>query len=162
MLNIEEILKVLPQRMPFVMIDRVVEFDPGKKVVAIKNVTFNEYFFSGHFPGKPVMPGVLIIEAMAQSSIMLFYPHTNFTKDKLKNTEIGVGVYTPDPQVSKDKPAYYLTASKVRFFHPVVPGDQLKIIIDPIKLISSAGIVKASVFVGDKEVAGGELTFTKK
>lgn len=142
MLDIEEILKILPQRMPFVMIDRVVEFEPGKKVVAVKNVTFNEDFFSGHFPGKPVMPGVLIIEAMAQSAIMLFY--------------------VKGFQESNNKSSYYLTASKIRFFYPVIPGDQLKIFIEPVKLISSAGIVKASAFVGDKEVASGELTFAVK
>lgn len=120
------------------MIDRVLELEPGKKVVAIKNVSINEGFFAGHFPEKPVFPGALIIEAMAQSSIMLFYSQG------------------PSP---KENPKYYLTCAKVRFLHPVFPADQLKITIEPIKLISSSGIVKATACVGDKEIASGELSF---
>ncbi len=140
MFNIEEIQKILPQRFPFLMIDRVVELEPQKKVVAIKNVSFNEDYFSGHFPGKPVMPGVLIIEAMAQSSIMLFY--TDKDKDK--------------------KRSYYLGAVKVKFLNLVFPGDQLKITIEAIKIISTAALVKAKVYVGDKEIANGELSFSVK
>jgi len=140
MFNIEEIQKILPQRFPFLMIDRVVELEPQKKVVAIKNVSFNESYFSGHFPGKPVMPGVLIIEAMAQSSIMLFYS---------------------DKQEDK-KRSYYLGAVKVKFLNPVFPGDQLKITIEAIKIISNAALVNAKVCVGDKEIANGELSFSAK
>jgi len=140
MFNIEEIQQMLPQRYPFLMIDRVLELEPGKRVVAIKNVSFNEGYFSGHFPGKPVMPGVLIIEAMAQSSIMLFYS---------------------DKEASRER-AYYLGAVKVKFTSPVFPGDQLKITIEAIKVISSAALVNAKVCVGDKEVANGELSFSAK
>lgn len=140
MFNIEEIQKVLPQRFPFLMIDRVIELEPGKKVVAMKNVSFNEGYFSGHFPGKPVMPGVLIIEAMAQSSIMLFYSGKEEDKQR----------------------SYYLGAVKVKFLNPVFPGDQLKITIEAVKVISSAAIVNAKVYVGDKEVANGELSFSAK
>lgn len=141
MFDIEEIQKILPQRYPFLMIDRVVELEPGKKAVAIKNVSFNEGFFAGHFPGKPVMPGVLIIEAMAQAAIMLFYAQGQENKKKL---------------------SYYLASVKVRFLHPVTPGDQLKITVEPVKIITGAAIIKASVEVADKEVAGGELSFSVK
>lgn len=140
MFNIEEIQKVLPQRFPFLMIDRVLELEPQKKVVAVKNVSFNEGYFSGHFPGKPIMPGVLIIEAMAQSAIMLFY------SDK----------------IDEQKRSYYLGAVKVKFASPVFPGDQLKITIEAVKVISTAALVSAKVSVLDKEVASGELSFSVK
>jgi 3-hydroxyacyl-[acyl-carrier-protein] dehydratase len=141
-LGIEEIQKVLPQQFPFLMIDRVIELDPGKRVVAIKNVSINEGFFSGHFPGKPVMPGVLIIEAMAQAMIMLFYDAKAMPKEK--------------------KPTYYLGAVKVRFFNPVFPGDQLKIIVEPLKILSGSGIVNATAEVNGKEAAKGEISFSVK
>ena len=140
MLNIEEIQKILPQRFPFLLIDRILEHQPQKKVVAIKNVSFNEGFFSGHFPGKPVMPGVLIIEAMAQSAIMLF------SADKPREKEV----------------SYYLGAVKVRFLHPVFPGDQLKITVETVKVLSNAAMVNAVACVSDKEVAKGELSFSVK
>ena len=141
-LNIEEIQKILPQRFPFLMIDRVTELEPGQKIVAIKNVSFNEEFFGGHFPGKPIMPGVLLIEAMAQASIVLFYA-------------------TKNPEAGKEL-AYYLGAVKMRFLHPVKPGDQLIITVEPIKMVTNAGIVKASAKVGEREVAQGELSFIAK
>lgn len=141
MLDIEQIQKVLPQRYPFLMIDRILELEPGKKAVAIKNVSFNEGFFEGHFPEKPMMPGVLIIEAMAQTAIMLFYG---------------------DGQESQKKLSYYLGSVKVRFLQPATPGDQLKITVEPIKIISGAAIVKATVEAGGKEIANGELSFSAK
>jgi len=141
MINYEDIIKILPQRYPFLMIDRVLELEPGKRVVAVKNVSFNEEFFSGHFPGEPIMPGVLIIEAMAQAAIVLFYSGEKAAAKKTK---------------------YYLGSVKVRFLHPVIPGDQLKITIEPIKVISAAAIVKAIGAVGDKEVAAGEISFMAK
>lgn len=142
MLNIEEIQKLLPQRPPFLMLDRVLELEPGKKVVAIKNITINEEFFAGHFPGKPVLPGVLIIEAMAQAAILLFYKE--------------------DYAAAEKKMSYYLGVVKVKFLNPVTPGDQLKITIEPIKLLSGQGLVSATAQVGDKEVARGELSFSLK
>jgi len=123
------------------MIDRVLELEPGKKVVAIKNVSYNEEFFSGHFPAQPIMPGVLIIEAMAQASIVLFYAQEKAAAKKMN---------------------YYLGAVKVRFTHPVLPGDQLKITVEPVKVISGAAIVKAQAFVDELEVASGEISFVAK
>ncbi|MFA5155932.1 MAG: 3-hydroxyacyl-ACP dehydratase FabZ [Candidatus Omnitrophota bacterium] len=141
-IGIEEIQKTLPQRFPFLMIDRVLELEPRKKAVAIKNVSINESFFSGHFPGKPVMPGVLIIEAMAQTMIMLFHEEAAAPKEKAA--------------------VYYLGSVKVKFLSPVFPGDQLKITVEPLKILSGAGIVSAVAEVAGKEVAKGELSFSAK
>lgn len=142
MLNIDELQSILPQRFPFLMIDRVVELEPGKKVVAVKNVSINEQFFSGHFPGRPIMPGVLIIEAMAQAAIVLFAQSKDVPKDK--------------------KMAYYLGNVKVRFFSPVFPGDQLKIKVEPLKMLSAAAIVSVEGTVGDRKIAEGELALSAK
>lgn len=104
--GIDEVMRRLPHRYPFLLVDRVLECVPGERVVAIKNVTANEEFFSGHFPGRPVMPGVLILEAMAQSAGIL--------------TFVTAGVY-PDENVR----FYFAGIDKARFRRPVVPGDQL-------------------------------------
>ncbi len=141
MLDIEQLQKILPQRPPFLMIDRVLELEPGKKVVAIKNVSYNEEFFAGHFPGRPIMPGVLIIEAMAQSAIVLFYGYKGGEEKKM---------------------SYYLGSVKMRFLAPVFPGEQLKITIEPVKLLSRAAIVSAVARVEEKEVARGEIIISIK
>ena len=142
MYDIQEIQKVLPQRFPFLMIDKVVELESGKKAVAIKNVTINEGFFEGHFPDKPVVPGVLIIESMAQTSIMLFY-------DKAKT-------------LHHKQYTYYLGSARVRFRQPVTPGDQLKITVIPRKVMSAVAIVEVKAEVEGKIVADGELSFAAK
>lgn len=142
MLDIQEIYRILPQRFPFVMLDRVTYLEPGEKITAIKNVSINEEFFTGHFPSNPVMPGVLIIEAMAQASIILF--HSSPKNSQNKNM------------------VYYLGSVKVRFLHPVIPGDQLEITVEPIKVLANIGIVKAHAKVGDKAVAEGEISFAAK
>ncbi|MCX5711031.1 MAG: 3-hydroxyacyl-ACP dehydratase FabZ [Candidatus Omnitrophica bacterium] len=142
MFNIEDIQKMLPQRYPFLMIDRILELEEGKKVVAVKNVSINEDFFGGHFPGNPVMPGALIIEAMAQASIALFYSSESSASEKEK--------------------LYLLGTVKVRFLNPVFPGDQLKITIEPVKIISTGAIVNALAESSGKEVARGELSFSVK
>ncbi len=140
MLDIEEIKRIVPQRFPFLMIDRVEEVKAGERLIAIKNVSAGEHFFQGHFPDKKVMPGVLIIEAMAQASIIFFY-------------------FTKKPQ---GKPIYYLGKLEARFFSPVVPGDQLRIEVKPIKMMSKIGIVKTEAFVGQKIAASAEITFSVK
>jgi 3-hydroxyacyl-[acyl-carrier-protein] dehydratase len=142
MMDIEQIQKILPQRFPFLMIDRVLEWEQSKKVVAIKNVTINDGFFEGHFPQAPIMPGVLIIEAMAQASIILFHQEKTDRHDK--------------------KPVYYLASVKARFLKPVFPGDQLRFTVEPIKVISGGAIVDALACVADKEVAKAELSFSLK
>ncbi len=109
MLGIEEIMKVLPHRYPFLLVDRIVELDPRARVVGIKNVTINEPFFQGHFPGHPIMPGVLIVEAMAQTGGMLL-----------------LGSF-PDPAA---KVVYFMSLDNVKFRKPVKPGDQLRFELD--------------------------------
>ena len=104
-IQISEIMKYLPHRYPFLLIDRIVDFDSGKSIVGLKNVTINEPFFQGHFPEHPIMPGVLILEAMAQAGGLLLM-------DTVEN-----------PQ---DKLVYFMSADKVKWRKPVVPGDQLK------------------------------------
>ena len=104
-IQIGEIMKYLPHRYPFLLIDRIVEFDSGKSIVGLKNVTINEPFFQGHFPEHPIMPGVLILEAMARAGGLLLM-------DTVEN-----------PQ---DKLVYFMSADKVKWRKPVVPGDQLQ------------------------------------
>ncbi len=108
-LDIYEVLKYLPQRYPVLMIDKVKELDPGKRIVAIKNVSANEPHFQGHFPGRPIMPGVLILEAMAQAA--------------------GVMVFSTEGAVQQNdrQVYYYVGIDNARFKKPVVPGDQLEI-----------------------------------
>lgn len=142
MLDINQIKEILPQRYPFLMLDRVIELEEGKKAVGIKNVSANEAFFVGHFPGNPIMPGNLISEAAAQLAIVFF----NRTK-KVS---------------SKKKMTYYLGSVKMKYLAPVLPGDQLRIKVTPVKLLTNAGIVKAVVSVDEKVVARGELGFSVK
>jgi 3-hydroxyacyl-[acyl-carrier-protein] dehydratase len=105
-MDIQEILGHLPQRYPILMVDRVTELDPGKRIVALKNVSANEPYFAGHFPGRPIMPGVLILEAMAQAAGLLVF-----------------GNHAPGP--GADAVYYYVGIDNARFKKPVVPGDQL-------------------------------------
>ncbi len=125
------------------MIDKLVEVEPGKQAVAIKNVSGNDIFFLGHFPDRAIMPGTAIIEAMAQTSIILFATEKK-TKENNKNT------------------LYFLGSVKARFLHPVVPGDQLKIKATNVKSMPSGAYVSAEAFVEDKKVSEAELVFSVK
>jgi 3-hydroxyacyl-[acyl-carrier-protein] dehydratase len=105
-LDINDVLRQLPHRYPFLLVDRVLEYEPGKSIRALKNVTYNEPFFSGHFPHRPVMPGVMIIEALAQTAGILAFRTADIIPNE--NTEF-----------------YFVGIDKARFRKPVVPGDQL-------------------------------------
>ena len=105
--NIGDIMKIIPHRYPFLLVDRVINLIPDKSIIAIKNVSINEEFFQGHFPSKPVMPGVLIIESMAQSAAVLV------------SKTLGID--------AQGKIVYFMTIENTRFRNPVVPGDQLKL-----------------------------------
>jgi beta-hydroxyacyl-ACP dehydratase FabZ len=131
------IMRILPHRYPFLLIDRIVSLEKGKRAVGIKNVSVNEQFFIGHFPGRPVMPGVLLIEAMAQ---------------------VG-GVLMLAPEENRGKIAYFMAADNVKFRKTVVPGDQLIIEVQVGKVRSKTGQVHTKAFVEDKIVAEADLMF---
>ena len=138
--DIQAIMNYLPHRYPFLLVDRVLEIVPGEKIVALKNVTMNEPFFQGHFPGTPIMPGVLIIEAMAQAGGVLF------SSEQLKEKQGSL--------------FYFMGMDKVKFRKPVVPGDQIifevKIIRQRSKVVKMAG----TATVDQKIVAEAELMAT--
>lgn len=136
LLDIEKILKILPHRYPFLLIDRVVEMEKGKSIVAIKNVTYNEHFFQGHFPQQKVMPGVLLIEALAQAGGVLIF-HS-----------------IPEPE----KVILFLSkVDNAKFRKPVVPGDQLRLEAEILKLKSKFCQMKGKVYVDEELVAEGEV-----
>jgi 3-hydroxyacyl-[acyl-carrier-protein] dehydratase len=137
-LDIRDIQKIIPHRFPFLLIDRVIDLKPNEKLIAIKNVSVNEHFFVGHFPNEKVMPGVLIIEAMAQAGCIYFYYSKNMQGKDL---------------------IYYLAKVSTKFIKPVVPGDQLKIEVTSIKLMSKAGFLKTEAFVDGQLVAEAEIGF---
>lgn len=140
-LNIEQIKKIIPHRFPFLLIDKVVDLRPNEKLVALKNVSVNEPYFVGHFPQEKVMPGVLIIEAMAQAGCVYFYYSKNLHGKNL---------------------IYYLAKVTAKFFHPVIPGDQLRLEISTVKMLSKVGFLKGEAFVKDKLVAEAEVGFGVK
>jgi len=139
MLDINQIMKILPHRHPFLLVDRVLELEVGKRIVAIKNVTINEPFFPGHFPGHPVMPGVLIVEAMAQVA--------------------GILAYQSDESV-RDKVTYFVGIDNAKFRRPVMPGDQLKIEIEVSGCKRGIWVFSAKAIVDDKLVTEAELKAT--
>jgi len=138
-----KIKKILPHRYPFIFIDKVEEVDlKNKKIICKKKFSISEYFFKGHFPQNPVAPGVLLIESMAQSAIILY-----------------ASIY---PEIAKLKPDYYLGKVSAKFLNPVKIGDVLKIEVKMIKSLKNAGIVEAECFVEDKKVCEGVLSFGVK
>ena len=142
-LDSEEIKKLIPQRFPFIMIDRILEIELGKYAIAIKNVSADEVFIQGHFPERAIMPGALILEAMAQTAIILFAAEKN--------------------QMSSGKqPIYYFGSVKARFLHPAVPGDQIKIRIESVKILPTGAYVSGEAFVDDKKITEAELVFSAK
>ena len=182
-LDFEEIKKLIPQRFPFILIDRILEVEPGKYAISIKNISGNDIFFLGHFPEKAIMPGVAILEAMAQTAIVLFAAENNppespalhsekdanptsHTLEKGANTlsptleKGGKGGFSDERKEDKKNPIYFLGSVKARFFHPVVPGDQLKIKAVNVKSLPNGAFVSAEAFVDDKKVAEAELVFS--
>lgn len=137
MLDVNQIMEIIPQRSPFLMIDRVEDYVPGESAVAYKNVCINEPYFQGHFPGQPIMPGVLIVEAMAQTGAVAIL---SLEENKGRNALFG-GI------------------DKLRFKKQVVPGDVLKLEVKIIKRKGPIGVGEALATVDGKIAAKGELTF---
>ena len=138
-IDIQEILNFLPHRYPFLLVDRVIEYQPGERIVAIKNVTFNEPFFQGHFPGVPIMPGVLIIESMAQAG--------------------GVLVFKTLPDRDR-KLVFFMGINNARFRRPVRPGDQLRIEMDVVRVKKRFGKLRGKALVDGKLVSEAEILFS--
>ena len=136
-MDIKEIMDTIPHRQPFLLIDRVEEIVEGESVTAIKNLSYNEPFFAGHFPGEPVMPGVLIVEAMAQAGAVAILAMDEF----------------------KGKTAYFGGIKNAKFKQKVVPGDVLRLEVKIEKLKKNAGIGQGVAYVGDKVAAQAEIIF---
>lgn len=135
-MDIKEILEHLPHRYPFLLVDRVLEIEPNKRIVALKNVTFNEPFFPGHFPGFPIMPGVMIIEALAQAAAILTFKSTEKLDGRL---------------------VYFVGIDDARFKSPVVPGDQLILEAQHERTIRGIGKFTARARVGERLAAEATL-----
>ncbi|GBC60060.1 3-hydroxyacyl-[acyl-carrier-protein] dehydratase FabZ [Desulfonema ishimotonii] len=135
--DILEIMNFLPHRYPFILVDRILACEPNQKIVALKNVTMNEPFFQGHFPGMPIMPGVLIVEAMAQAG--------------------GVLVIEGMPPEKYGMPVYFMAMDKVRFRKPVVPGDQLTLTVEMLKARTKVVKMCGVATVDGQRVAEAEL-----
>jgi len=136
LIDIEKILRILPHRYPFLLVDRVLELEKGRSLVAVKNVTYNEPFFQGHFPRMKVMPGVLVIEAMAQAGGILLY-HS-----------------IPNPE---DKLVFLSKVDNTKFRKPVIPGDQLRLEVEFMKLKGRFCHMKARALVDGEIAAQGEI-----
>jgi 3-hydroxyacyl-[acyl-carrier-protein] dehydratase len=139
MMDIHKILKQLPHRFPFLLVDRVLELDKGKRIKALKNVTINEPFFVGHFPHRPVMPGVLMLEALAQAAALLAF-------DALDTSPTDEMVY------------YFAGIDGARFKRPVEPGDQLTLEVELLRMKAGIFKFKGAAKVGDELAAEAELT----
>ncbi|MGH7410297.1 MAG: 3-hydroxyacyl-ACP dehydratase FabZ [Candidatus Methylomirabilis sp.] len=137
-MDIQQIQEMLPHRYPFLLVDKIVELEPGKRVVGLKNVTINEAFFQGHFPGHPIMPGVLVIEAMAQVGGVLLMRTLNVTSEK--------------------KLCYFTGIDRAKFRRPVLPGDQVRFELELLQIKSRNGKMRARAYVEGKLVAEAELS----
>lgn len=138
-IDIKEIIKRLPHRYPFLLVDRIIDFEEGKRAVGLKNVTFNEPFFQGHFPENPIMPGVLILEAMAQTGGALLLGSVPDKEKKL---------------------IYLIGVDKARFRKPVLPGDQLRMEVSVTKMRGNFCQIWAEAFVDNEKVAEAEFLST--
>ena len=138
MLGIQEVMELLPHRYPFLLIDRILEFEMGKRIVGLKNVTINEPFFQGHFPGHPIMPGVLLLEAMAQAGGVM----------ALKSIP---------PEDVKKKVLYFMSIDKAKFRKPVVPGDQVRFELELTRARGTIMSFKAKAIVDGGVVAEAEM-----
>jgi len=139
----EDIIKLLPHRYPFLLVDRITDIELGKRVVGFKNVTANEHFFQGHFPGNPIMPGVLIIEAMAQTGGVLARLTIGGVQEQENNDAV-----------------YFMSIDKVKFRRPVVPGDQLRFELQALRTGSRVWKLGGKAFVGEELAAEAELMAT--
>jgi len=137
-LRIAEIMRILPHRYPFLLIDRIVEVDGDRRIVAIKNVTINEPFFVGHFPDAPVMPGVMIVEAMAQAGAIMGLLHCT-------------------PEAIQNSLVYFIGIDEARFRRPIVPGDQLRIEVDVLRHKGRVWKMKGQVLVEGELAAEATL-----
>ncbi len=138
--DLNKIKSALPHREPFLFINEVIAIEGSEKIVAVKHIKGDEDYFRGHFPGKPIMPGVLIIEAMAQASVILY------SVDR--------------PHIAKAHPDYYLGKVKAEFLAPVLPGDRVVIESNKVKFLDNAAITDASATVNDQIVAKANLVFS--
>jgi 3-hydroxyacyl-[acyl-carrier-protein] dehydratase len=137
MIDVREIMQIMPHRYPFLLVDRIESLKEGEEIIGIKNVTINEPFFAGHFPGNPIMPGVLIIEAMAQVG--------------------GVLAFHSSPKEWAGSLVYFMGIDKVRFRKPVVPGDQLRLKLTTIRQKQRVFKMRGEAYVEDTLVAEAEL-----
>src|SRR3990170_621978 len=138
MIEIREIMSMLPHAYPFLLVDRIVEMELGKRIVGIKNVTYNEPFFPGHFPDRPIMPGVLIVEAMAQTAGILAFK-------------------SMPAEGNQKRPVFFLGIDNVRFRKPVIPGDQLRLELEVTRQRQSIWGFKGKALVDGKLVAEADL-----
>jgi 3-hydroxyacyl-[acyl-carrier-protein] dehydratase len=138
--DVNRIQALLPHRYPFLLVDRVLELDPGKRILAMKNVTINEHFFQGHFPGHPVMPGVLVLEALAQAGGLL--------------TQLSV---TGDVASHQDKLFYLVKIDNARFSRMVVPGDRLELEVKLKRMIRNMAMYQCVARVDGQEVASADI-----
>ncbi|UWI83249.1 3-hydroxyacyl-ACP dehydratase FabZ [Wolbachia endosymbiont of Howardula sp.] len=137
-LNINEIIKIIPHTYPFLLVDKVIECKPTKSIIALKNVTFNEQFFIGHFPGYPIMPGVLIIEALAQASAICMMNNQNHI-------------------TSKEQVLYFMSIEKAKFRTPVIPGDSLVLQSNIINARLGAYKFECVAYVNNKKVTEAKI-----